>query len=164
MANLYELKGEFQALWDQVDENTGEIPEEILAKIELVDEDITVKYENYCKVIRNVLAEAAALKEEGDRLITKALARKKNVDTLKKYMAKTMGELGKDKIKGEIFSVTLVKARKVLELDEGVTPDECYLISRQPKLDKKQMIADLKADTELPYARLVDGQRSIMIR
>ena len=162
---LYELKEEYQVLLEMIDEETGEFAEGVLDKVEQVEDDINVKLENYAKVIQTQKAEAEALKTEGQRLVERSKLVDNRIERLKAHVRETMMQLGIDKIKGEILSMTLRKPSKRVWVDVAIVPaDSKYWVPQPPKLDKARIKHDLKNGEKLDYAALNDGERGLLIR
>lgn len=80
---LYELTGDFQTLYDMADD--PEIDEQAwLDTIEGIDGAIEDKADGYAKVIKELMANADAIKAERERMDSRESALRNRADTLKR--------------------------------------------------------------------------------
>lgn len=84
--NLYEINAEIRAL---IDEETGEV----LDYEKFVEANLSLeeKKENIALYIKNLTAEASAIKEEKDRLAERETAKRNRADKLKDYLCNFLG-------------------------------------------------------------------------
>lgn len=118
----------------------------------MVDE----KVDNVCKVIRNLEAQAAAFKEEEQRLAAKRKVAENGVARLKGSLLELAQAMKDRKAKGTLFTVSVGTSKSVEILAEGMLPKE-YLIPQPPKVDKTGIGARLKAGEEIPGALLKES-------
>ena len=139
MANIYELTEEFRTLWNLLDE--GEITDEVLAEVfETTTEELAIKLEGYCKFIKNVEGDIAALKAEEHRL-------ENTVDRAKSAMMTALKTAGENNLPCGTFKVAIQANPPKVVIDEPYVeniPDR-YLVAQEPTIDKKAILADLKA-------------------
>lgn len=115
------------------------------------------KVESICKVIRNLEAQAAAFKEEADRLAKKKQTAENGVKRLKESLVNFMVTTkNTKKITAGLFTVSLGSTKAVEVTDETALP-ECYLTPQPPKVDKTSIGAALKAGAEVPGAALKEN-------
>jgi hypothetical protein len=149
--NLYELTANAAYLQQLLED--GDIDEQTFAdSIEsmMIDD----KIENICKVIRNLEAQAAAFKEEAERLTKKKQTAENGVKRLKESLVNFMVTTrNTGKITAGLFTVSLGSSKSVEVLDETALP-ECYLTPQPPKVDKTSIGAALKAGMDVPGAQL----------
>lgn len=164
MANIYELTGAFNALWNLIDE--GEISDEVLSEVfENTSEELSVKLEGYCKFIKNLESDIEGLKAEETRLATRRRIMENTIKRSKEAMKMALEASGDNKKECGTFTVAIQKNPPSLKLDVSLAdiPSK-YLIPQEPKVDTKLLTDDLKASQELvPYAHLEQGT-SLRIR
>lgn len=147
MANIYELTGAFNKLWELIDE--GEIDNEVL--LEVFDDTTTAlkeKLEGYCKFLRNVEADVEALKAEEKRLYNRRKTMENNIDRAKAVMKLAMEAAEEKKLSCGTFTVSIRNNPPKVVIDEafiGNIPAK-YLIQPPPEINKKAIMEDLKAD------------------
>lgn len=148
---LYELTANYQNLLELIDTDA---PQEVIkAALDQVGEEIDIKVENTAKVIKSIEADAKALKEEEDRLSARRKALENNVTSLKAYIEASMRTVGKDKIKGNIFSLAIQKnAPSVYIKDLEAIPNDYIVTTKEAK--KKEILAMLKSGIDIPGAEL----------
>lgn len=150
MANIYEIKNEFNTLWSIIEDDT--LPEEdVLDAFKTATEDLAEKFENCCKYIKNVEADIAGLKDEIDRLQAKKKAKENAIDRLKGLMQQALEASGDKKLPCGTFTVSIQNNPESVALDEQYVenfPVE-YLKFKEPEVDKKKLKEDLKAGKDL---------------
>ena len=137
----------------EIDEETGEILNaEELDALELAREE---KIEGVGLWIKNLQAEAEAVKKEKDAMADRQRRLEKKAESLKNYLAWAL--------QGEKFSTPRIamswrKSESVLIPDEALLDDRFVNIQMIKKPDKKLIKDTLKAGLEVPGAELVTKQ------
>lgn len=161
--NIYQLSEQYQMLLEMA----GEEPDNARLQ-EMLDgmgERIGDKAENTMKVVRSLEAEAKAIKDEEDRLRQRRTMLEKNAEYLKRNIETVMNQLGIDKIKGTIFTISLQKnSPKVVVLDEFNIPEK-YFHTPEPvkQLQKKEIIEAWKNGAVIPGVEVVQ-EKSLRVR
>ena len=169
MASLYELTGDYAkfaeiAQQGDLDDDVQAILDDALANLA---DDIEVKLEGYAKVIKNFESDIEGLKKEEDRLAGKRRTLENRVKTMKTAMRDAMIATGKMKVKGDLFSFTVRNNAPSVVMDEQYIENipEKYLIAQEPKIDRKLLAEDLKADgAALEGIAHLESSQSILIK
>ena len=93
MASLYDITGRTVGLLELAEDEDIEF-EVFQDTLEALEGEYDDKIENYCKAIKNIEADAKALKEEADRLNTKRKHLENAVDRMKQAMYESMKRIG----------------------------------------------------------------------
>lgn len=144
--NLYEINKEMMAC---INEETGEIESEKFEELEL---EFQAKVENAGLWIKNLKAEADALKNEKMVFAERQKSVENKVEALKKYLSNA---LGGNKFKTEKISISFRKSKAVQINDEFMVPEK--YIEYQRKISKKAIIDDLKKDVKVGGCCLVEN-------
>lgn len=159
---LYEIAGDYLALYQMADDPEMDA-DAWFDTMEGIDEDLNVKAENYCKLIKQMEADKEALKKEYERLYARAKALENNVSRTKERLKDVMIATGKTEIKTDLFSMKVQNnPASVFIPDESRVPVE-FLISQAPKIDKKGIASFLKEGNAVDWAELTQSQ-SLRIR
>lgn len=169
MASLYELTGDYAkfaeiAQQGDLDDDMQAMLDDALANLA---DDIEVKLEGYAKVIKNFESDIEGLKKEEDRLAGKRKTLENRVKSMKTAMRDAMIATGKLKVKGDLFSFTVRNNAPSVVMDEQYIENipEKYLIAQEPKIDKKLLAEDLKADgAALEGIAHLESSQSILIK
>lgn len=157
--NLYEINGQVMQLTEMLE--NGEIDETVYNDtIESLGGDIAI--EDVIKSIRNKQAEIDALKAESDRLTEKRRNCENAVDGLKNLLLTYLTVTNQKKVKTELFSVSKGTCKSVTITDDSKIPSE-YLIQQVPKIDKKAILAQLKAGVDILGA-IIEEKEFITIK
>ena len=169
MASLYELTGDYAkfaeiAQQGDLDDDMQAMLDDALANLA---DDIEVKLEGYAKVIKNFESDIEGLKKEEDRLAGKRMILEHRVKSMKTAMCDAMIATGKLKVKGDLFSFTVRNNAPSVVMDTYYVYDvpEKYLIPQAPKIDRKLLAEDLKADgAALEGIAHLKSSQSILIK
>ena len=144
---LYEITGELLELQNMIEE--GVDPDVINDTIESVEFDLEQKAEGYVMVIRNLEAQAKAIKDEEKRLREKRLSAENGIERLKKRLFDSMNATGKKKLNAGVFTLSVQKnggaLPVIIDADVENMPKEMLKIEIRP--DTKR-IAELLQDEE----------------
>ena len=145
--NLYEIDS---AILDCVDIETGEVfDSDRFEELSLTRE---AKIEGICLWIKNLKAEAEALKAEKDAFAARQKAAENKVESLKRYIS---GYLAGTKYESAKVKVSFRKS-EALEIEEGtIIPDE-YLKFKEPDVDKAGLKTAIKAGLNLDGVQIVE--------
>jgi len=152
--NLYEIDA---AIMNCIDEETGEIIDPaMLDELSIARE---TKIENIALWIKNLKAEAEAIKAEKQNLASRQSVAEKKAENLKNYLS---GYLAGDKYKSPKVAISWRKSEAV-EVDNVYALPEEFLRYKEPEVNKTDLKAALQLGTVVAGARLVQRQ-NIQIR
>lgn len=144
MAKLYEIKNEFNELLLMADEQ-GLSLDDIKDTIDGIEFEFEEKADSTAKMIRSLITDADAVKAEKDRLADREKALRNSADNLKKYLETMMLEVDKKKFRTKLFSFNIQKNAPIVKVEVDELLPKKYLIPQPDKVDKKQLLKDLKA-------------------
>ena len=150
---LFELTGEYIAVLNMAED--GDDPDVIRDTLESFGGEIEDKADSIAYVLSQLAGDVETLKKEEQRIATRRKAIENNSERLKMYLADCMRVTGKTKFKTARHSFGIAKNPPSLRLIEGRTIPAEYLTPQEPKVEKRQIIADLKAGKEMDFAELV---------
>lgn len=134
--NLYQINEAIETTFAlAVDPATGEVDEEQLYLLDLLEIDRNKKIENIALLIKNYRADAAALKAEKDAFQKRQKQAENRAESLTRYLETA---LNGEKFSTDKCAINFRKTNKVV-LDENMTVydiDTHYLKMAEPTLDK----------------------------
>ena len=147
--NLYEIDAEILGC---VDIETGEIFD--VDKFEELSLTRDAKIENICLWIKNLKAQAEALKAEKESFAQRQKAAETKMESLKRYISTYL--------EGTAFESTKVKVSfrksESVEIMEGaLIPDE-YLRFKEPEVNRTGLKAALKSGVQIAGVSIVENQ------
>ena len=136
--NIWQIQQELLSIFDELEENGGELTEELEQQLAINQEDFRSKVENYTNVIKSVKADIAAIDEETKRLA--ALKKSKNtlIERLSKVIINAIEMFGETtKAGGKFFDygtgkVSIRNSQKVVLDDdkiEAISDELCKAIA-----------------------------------
>ena len=150
---LYELTQNYRNLQELLDDET--IPQdEILKALNGLEGQFDEKAENIVKVMKSIDADVKGLKDEEKRLSDRRKALENRSINLKAYLTDSMRAIGKEKIKGNIFTLAFQKNPPSANISDTTLIDYKYLIPQLPTIDKKSILTDLKSGLVVAGAEL----------
>jgi hypothetical protein len=153
MASLYELTAERLDLQNHLEEMNFD-DETIADSLEGESTAITAKIEDYGYVIRNRGAFLDAMDAEIERMKARRDAEAKRIAGIEEWLLKNMQACGISKIECAAFTVAVKENPQSVDVLDESAINEWYMYTPaptpvQPKPDKKQILADLKAGKEV---------------
>ncbi|ENQ3106017.1 siphovirus Gp157 family protein [Bacillus cereus] len=158
---LYELTSNFNELQQKIEDGVDQ--EVIYDTLQAIDEAIDDKMQGAALLIRNIEAQAEAIKVEEKRLGDRRKAFENNVKNIKDYLYGQMVAVDKRRVKGALITVGIQKNPASLDIAiDAVIPPE-YMIPQEPKVDKKALLAAVKDGMQWDGITLKQGE-SVRIR
>ena len=159
---LYELSSEYMKLLAMMED--PEVDDDVLADtLEGIDGELEVKADGYARVMRQMDADAKAIKAEEERLYARRKSLENRSAWLKQRLQDVMELTGKTKFKTELFSFGIQKnPPKVVITDESRIGHD-YLIPQPPKVDAKAIKDALNDGFHFDWAHLEQSE-SLRIR
>lgn len=155
--NLYEVAEEIEKAFAlAVDPDTGEIDDEKMVLLESLQMERDRKIENVACYIKNLKADAQALKAEKDAFAKRQKQAENKAEALSRYL---MSALNGEKFSSNRCSVSFRHTQKVT-LDEGYTIydiDTHFVRMKEPELDKTAIKKALEDGTPIAGVHMEDG-------
>ncbi|PGS62679.1 ATPase [Bacillus cereus] len=158
---LYELTSNFNQLQQMIED--GVDPEAVKDTLQAIEEAFDEKIQGAALLVRNIDAQAEAIKVEEKRLADRRKAFENNVRGIKDYLYQQMVAVGKRRMKGTLATVGIQKNPTSLDIaSDAVIPPE-FMIPQEPKVDKKALLAAIKDGMQWDGITLKQGE-SVRIR
>ena len=154
---LYEISAEYADFLAAVE--AGEIPEEAIADtLSCIEGEFEEKADNLACIIKQLRAEAKAIKAEAAVLSDRAEAKKGRSDTLVNYLLGQMQAVGKSKIETPRNAITVAKNPDSVNIVDERTlymfrPD--LFTAAVPMPSKTAIKAAIKGGEDVPGVELV---------
>jgi len=169
MASIYELSSQYLSLMDQLEHRDID-DDDFSFQLELLNDSIEEKANNYAKIIRNMESDVEGIKAEKERLSERQTFLENTKDWLKQNLQKAMEATGKLKIKTQLFNFNIqnnAPAVKIADekkfIEWAKTNDDSLLSYKEPEIKRKEVADRLKAGEIIEGAELVQG-KSLRIR
>ena len=150
MDTLYELTSEYLQLLDMLEDPDMD-EQTILDTLEGVGGELEEKADGYARVMRQMDADAKAIKTEEERLYNRRKSLENRSAWLKNRLQNVMEITGKTKFKTELFSFGIQKnpARLVIDRESTDHAPAEYIIIQSPIWDKAKLKEALKAGKDV---------------
>ena len=163
MRALYEIN---QDILDCVDLETGEILD--TARLDALQMEREAKLEGVALWVKDLKAEAEAIKAEADKLTARKKALDSKIDSIKAWLA---AALNGEKLKTPRCNVYQTHSQKLAVADEGklisflqtLKEPERFLRFKEPELRREEIKKALKDDMHIPGASLEETE-SVVIK
>jgi hypothetical protein len=166
MSSLIDITSKIQSIIDAITEAGGEISEESFAELAefkgaLEDKAVSIAY-----VVKSIMeSRINRLKDIEAQAKQKRQIEENAQNRLKEYLKRAMIATNTEKVKGDLYSVTLTKGRERVEIvNSSEIPNE-YIettITTTPK--KKEIMEAWKNGTEVPGTKIVTGDKGLLIK
>lgn len=165
MSNIYQLSKELEELQAMLDGAEGEELEAIETTIGALSGEVGDQAENLVKLIKNIEADAVGVSNEIDRLRARKAQMEARIVSIRDGIKGVMQASGMDKVRTELFSITLAKGRESVYLaDESLIPDDYVTVKTVINPDKKAIADAFKSGEEVPGCEMRRGEPSIRIK
>lgn len=156
MRSLYEIDSD---ILNCVDEETGEIIDS--AALDALNMERDAKIEGVACWIKDLKAEAEALKAEKQALADRQKKVENKAESLKKWLAFA---LNGQKFESARAAVSFRKSKSVeiTDINVLIMKDDDLLVYQEPKPDKKAIAAAIKSGREVAGAVLVENESVII--
>ena len=128
-----------------------------------IEAELEVKADAYAVILTNLDNDTEKIDKEIERLTKMKKTLKSRSDFLKRNLTNTMLLMNKKKFKTDIHSYSISKNAPSLNiLDEAKIPEK-YMVAQEPKLDRKMLLADVKANPE-KFAGIAETKQTESLR
>ena len=159
---LYELTGQYRELLDMAE--CGDVdPDALRDTLEALSGEIEDKAEGYACIIKQLEADAVALKTEEDRLEARRKSIEGNIRRMKQILQNAMYATGKNKFKTNLFSFGIQKNPASVFIGDMDQVPERFMIPQPDIPDKAAIKEYLKENGDQSWAQLTQGE-SLRIR
>lgn len=160
---IYEIPGALRDLLDRLDADpdTGEVDGDALAAYAEYQGQAAEKLEGTACYVRELEAEAEAIKAEEDRLAKRRKALEGKAARLKTYLMPALEAVG-GKVKGVMASLRISRTQAVKVLDLEALPEAFRRIKTTIDPDKTAIKKALKSGEDIPGAVLEERQSVVI--
>lgn len=158
--NLYQIREEIETIMNQADEN-GELPEGAFAQLADLGMAEADKVENLGLMIKNMSAEADAIKIEADNLTKRRGTVENRVESIKTYLTDYLLTYGQ-KFRTPRLALSLRPSVGVVVEDEQLIPSK-YFVAQDPKVSKSAIKEAIESGTSVPGAR-VETRQNLQVK
>lgn len=148
---LYEIASAMDAVINGgfiFDEETGEVIFDS-ENLDELEDALDAKLEACGVVVKNIVAEAEAIKDEEKRLAERRRIKEDEADRLKEYVLYWMEKSGAKKIDTARVALSTRKSSVVDVTDEAVVPREFFKVKTMASVDKAAVKKAIKAGEEV---------------
>tara|TARA_Y100001937_G_scaffold75222_1_gene102235 strand:- start:10632 stop:11147 length:516 start_codon:yes stop_codon:yes gene_type:complete len=170
MPTIYDIQGEWATLVDLLTESGGDISDPEVAKyidqcFAEIANDLEAKVDGYLRVIAELKARADVRKTEADRLARRARLDRQSVDWMKERLISTLTSMGKTDFETEHYKVKVSNVGGVrgMEIDDGPLPPDFTIYQTVEEPNKELIRNRLEAGEDLPFARLRERSKRLVV-
>lgn len=130
MKNLFNIDADLFALYNEIENNSGEMTPELEAQLEISEAERMTKGEGYVYVIKQLRSQADMIKSEIKRLQELAKRYENSADKLSDTLLQSVVAHGQ--IKTALVTISTRKSKSVSITDEAVIPAEFLRVKTEP--------------------------------
>ena len=141
---LYEIAADYQRFIEAVE--NGEIPEEVIADtLESITAELEDKADNIACLIKNLTAEAGAIKAEEENLSSRRKTKENQIKRMKEYLSDVLQKSGFTKLETARNKISFRKSESVGIEDEtafikwAAEHNESFLTYKDPTINKTEI-------------------------
>lgn len=148
---LYELPDAIRLVEQAIADNEGELTPEMEAQLDALEGEMERKVEYLAMLAREAKAEAAAVKQEEDRLKARRSAASNREAGIKRYLDHCLRKAGIDRVEGALVKIRIQQNSQpsvIYDGDPNDLPPQYQRVTVVP--DVAALKADHDAGAELP--------------
>lgn len=146
---LYEINNEIAEIFASADED-GELSEEAFAALSALNMARETKIENIGLWIKDLEAEAKALKDEKQALNERQKAKENKAKSLREYL---IAELNGEKFETARLAISWRKSSSVV-IDDPLKIPADFLVQKAPDINRRLISASFKVGKAVPGAHI----------
>lgn len=159
--SLYEIEQVYIDWLAKVEENDGEVTDELMIELESLAKDLDTKAEIIGVFVKDLRADAEKYKAEKLKLDARQKAANSLADRLIARLENSMRAMGRTKFSSPKVQISFRSAASVKITDETLIPDEFWRVSKEPKKD--DIKTAIKAGVEVAGAE-IEYKESLWVR
>lgn len=160
---LYSITEEYLALMDEIEQNEGELTEEMAERLNINEENYISKLEAYAQCIANYKAEAEACKQQAEHFAKRAKSAEGNAQRLKDTIVYFMTATGRGKESAGAFKFSIRESKAVDIIDEQLIPISFKKYETKETICKTDIKKAIEDGEEVPGAA-IKVNKSITIK
>lgn len=124
MPNIFELGTALQKVFEEIEENDGELTPELEEELDITSQNFKDKIEAYCQVLTMYNSDIECCKNEKDRINSIQKTKKNNVERIKQRLLEAVEEFGEIGKKGNKVIETPVRklfTKELTSIEENET-------------------------------------------
>ena len=141
---LWQLDANYVELLNKLEENGGELTEELEQQLNEAISHIVTKQDSYIKVIDTLDTLEYQAKHWRDKFDRKIKGYQNQKERLKDALIYHFHAIGQTELAGELGKIKLMKAFKVGEIDLDELPEKYKDLITEVKVDRQLLLSDLK--------------------
>lgn len=177
--NIFEIEQDLLSIFDEIEENGGELTAELEEKLEVTQENFKNKVESYVNLIRIKEGELYTISQEINRLEALQDTKERLITRLQKIILQAVNKFGDTTSKGSKFfdyGTGKVSIRKTQIVDtndelikfvgsnllhELIVRKENNQLNVLPPITKEEILSNLNNDSEAPFGITSDDLDNI---
>jgi len=160
VAALYEIAAQYREVLEMEPANEDELAAQ-MAALNDIEGELTEKADNIVRFLRNISAEADALKAEESRLYERRRALENKYERLKAYLAAQMTLCGLKELKAGLFKLRFQPTAPAISIvDESAVPEKFHRVKIE--IDRLAIRDALKAGEEVPGIEVQRGEALVI--
>ena len=158
--NIYQIEQDLIEIFDELENNGGELTPELEARLTISQEEFKDKIEEYSKVITMLSNDINGIKEEQRRLKELADRKEKTIERIKNVMLKSVEQFGNTKNTGVKYvdygtGVVSIRRSTAVDVDKDLLKEIGNVL--------EQTLAYMKSTNQIGVADKVDADTMLTI-
>lgn len=162
--NIYQIKQEFLSIFDEIEENGGELTDELEEQLAITQDSFKSKIEDYTNVIKLLNSDIDNIKVEQKRLKDFADRKQKVIDRLKSVVIDAIEEFGDTKKSGVKYvdygtGEVSIRRTKAVDVDKAIVDEiakAVELVAYDARSTNQLDVADrLNPDTIIQFVATI---------
>lgn len=166
---LYEISQNFRAVEAMLEDDDLEVQQAARDTLEAIQGEFDEKADNIACIIKELKADAEAIKAEADKLSQRAKSKKAQAEWWSKYLLGELQNMGKSKLETSRNVISVRNAAPSVKFQDekaflnwAIFDHEDFVRQKEPEIDKVAVKEALKNGAEIPGAYLETGKSLVV--
>lgn len=162
--NIFKLQQELLSIFNEIEDNYGEITEELSEKLKITQDNLKSKIESYTNVIKSIKSDINLIDEEAKRLADLKKSKNKLIDKLSSIIVEAIdlfGDEDKRGVKSVDYGTGRVAIRRSTKLE--LNDDKLSLMAEEYKsiLQNEVLLGNASTTENISYEEFIERVQDI---
>lgn len=143
--SIYNIQSDYIELMNQIEENEGELTEELSAQLDITKEQLEDKATSYCYLSKQIDVDTNQIDAEISRLQALKSAKVRLQEELKDRVTQAMIRFGIDKIERNNLKLSFRASKQLIIIEGSKIPKQFTIIKMNTVVDKAKLKAHIES-------------------
>lgn len=156
--SIYAIQGEYIELMNAIEDNEGELTEELSAQLDITKEQLEDKATSYCYLSKQIDVDTNQIDAEIKRLQAIKSAKVRLQEELEKRVTEALERFGITKVEHNNLKISFRKSKQLIILPDAKVPKQFNIVKMETVVDKKALKEYLESGKKVKGVSILEKQ------